>query len=151
MKQNIIINNILRLIVNCLATAITLYWLTYIGFLASLIVAFVLALLNTYLKPLLMLFAVKLQGGQILLFLLCLNAILVVLACSIVDVPISFWRALGVTLISPIIGFLLRIPEMIRSNQIIFRKMRDFGSYNKNNDDRDHYDDGDIQDAEIVE
>lgn len=81
------------------------------GVLTAILTAAVLALLNTFLKPLLILFTLPITVVSLGLFLLVINALLVMLAARIVpgfvlDMP-RFWWALSFSLIVSFVQGLL--------------------------------------------
>jgi putative membrane protein len=82
------------------------------GVLTAVLTAAVLALLNSFLKPILILFTLPITLVSLGLFLLVINAALVMLADSIVpgftiEAP-RFWWALGFSLIVSIVQSLLQ-------------------------------------------
>lgn len=79
------------------------------GLITALITAAVLGLLNAFLKPLLILFTLPVTVLTLGLFLLVINACVVLLAAEIVDgfVVKSFWWALGFSLLLSVVQGLL--------------------------------------------
>ncbi len=79
------------------------------GLVTALITAAVLGLLNAFLKPLLILFTLPVTVLTLGLFLLVINACVVLLAAEIVDgfVVKSFWWALGFSLLLSVVQGLL--------------------------------------------
>ncbi|MBK8341215.1 MAG: phage holin family protein [Flavobacteriales bacterium] len=75
------------------------------GLVTALITAAVLGLLNAFLKPLLILFTLPVTVLTLGLFLLVINACVVLLAAEIVDgfVVKSFWWALGFSLLLSVV------------------------------------------------
>lgn len=82
------------------------------GVLTAVLTAAVLALLNSFLKPILILFTLPITVLSLGLFLLVINAGLVMLADSIVPgftiEPPRFWWALGFSLIVSVVQGLLQ-------------------------------------------
>jgi len=103
---------IIRLIISTLAVLVTDLLLRGVhadDFVTGLLVAVVLGLLNTFLKPLLILLTLPVTLITMGLFLLVINAGLVMLAARIVPgfVVESFWWALGFSIVLSIVqGFL---------------------------------------------
>ena len=103
---------IVRLIISTIAVLVTDLLLPGVradDFLTGLLVAVVLGLLNTFLKPILVLFTLPVTVLTLGLFLLVINAGLVLLAARLVDgfVVEGFWWAVGFSLILSLVqGFL---------------------------------------------
>ncbi len=103
---------IIRLIISTIAVLVTDLLLPGVhaeDFLTGLLVAITLSLLNTFLKPLLVLLTLPVTLVTLGLFLLVINAGMVLLASTIVPgfVVESFWWALGFSLLLSIVqGFL---------------------------------------------
>jgi len=86
------------------------------GLLTAILTAAVLALLNAFLKPLLVLFTLPITLFSLGLFLLVINAALVMLADNLVPAftidPPRFWWALGFSLIVSFVqGLLNRVDK----------------------------------------
>ncbi|MBL7983305.1 MAG: phage holin family protein [Flavobacteriales bacterium] len=103
---------LIRLIISTIAVLVTDLLLRGVhaeDFVTGLLVAVVLGLLNTFLKPLLILFTLPVTLITMGLFLLVINAGMVMLAARIVPgfVVESFWWALGFSIVLSIVqGFL---------------------------------------------
>ncbi len=102
---------ILRILVNTVAIIITAYLLgIHInGSLTALLVAIVLALLNTFLKPLLILLTLPITIFTLGIFLLVINAVIILLASHFVtgfEVG-GFWRALLFSIVLSIVNSIL--------------------------------------------
>lgn len=103
---------IIRLIISTIAVLVTDLLLPGVhadDFVTGLLVAVVLGLLNAFLKPLLILLTLPVTLLTMGLFLLVINAGLVLLAARIVPgfVVESFWWALGFSLLLSVVqGFL---------------------------------------------
>ncbi|MEO8589082.1 MAG: phage holin family protein [Flavobacteriales bacterium] len=105
-------NLLIRLIISTIAVLVTDLLLSGVhadDFVTGLIVAIVLGLLNTILKPLLILLTLPVTVLTLGLFLLVINAGMVLLADKLIDgfSVDSFWWALGFSLVLSIVqGFL---------------------------------------------
>lgn len=103
---------LIRLIISTIAVLVTDLLLTGVhadDFVAGLLVAVVLSLLNTFLKPLLILLTLPVTLVTLGLFLLVINAGMVMLASHIVDGfrVDGWWWALGFSIVLSIVqGFL---------------------------------------------
>ena len=111
-------NFIVRIIVSTLAVIITSYLLKGVhidGAFTALILAVVLALLNTFLKPLIILFTIPFTLLTLGLFLLVINVFMIYLASRLVPGfrVDGFWWALAFSLILSLITSLL---EKINGN-----------------------------------
>ena len=122
----------------------------------AMLVAIVLALLNTFLRPLLVLLTFQITAITLGLFLLVINAGMVLLAEMIVPSfeitsQSPFWTAFWFGILVPIVSFFLGLPEKIRQQQIIFKRMTTF--QDPFFDEKSHRadDSQDFQDAEIVD
>lgn len=104
------------------------------------LVAIVLALLNTFIRPLLFMLTIPFTIFTMGLFVFVVNAFMVVLAGYFVEgfTVDSFGWALAFSLLMPVFSFILSIPEKIRKKQIIIKRMHRDGA-------ADNPDDGDIQ------
>lgn len=82
-------------------------------YLTALVVAFVLAILNMILKPILVVLTIPITIVTFGLFLLVINALMALLAGSLVPgfVIQSFWAALWFSLIVSIINYLIQIDD----------------------------------------
>lgn len=106
-------NFLLRLIINSLSVFFTAWILQegvhLDGFFAAIIVALVLALLNAFLKPLLILFTLPATIFTFGLFLFVINALIILLASNLVGgfQVDNFWWALLFSLILTFVNSLL--------------------------------------------
>jgi putative membrane protein len=103
---------IIRLFFTWIAIIIASYILPGIhinDFISALIAAAVLALLNTFVKPLLVILTIPITILTLGLFLLVINALIVMMGARIVDgfTVDSFWWALGFSLVVSVIVSLL--------------------------------------------
>lgn len=101
-------NIFIRLLVNALAVFILAYVLngvTVDGYLGAIIVAIVLSLLNLLIKPILVILTLPVTIVTLGLFLLVINALMILLASNLIDgFSVSgFWTAL---LFSVLLSFL---------------------------------------------
>lgn len=92
-------NFLVRLLVNAVAIFALAYVLPGVsvsGFGIALIAAFVLALLNAFVKPLLIIFTIPITIFTLGLFLLVINALIIMLADYFIDSfeVLNFWWAL---------------------------------------------------------
>lgn len=105
-------NVILRLLINALAVFILAYFLSGIsvdGYVGALIVAAVLSILNVLVKPLLVIFTLPVTILTLGLFLLVINALIVLLADKLIDgfsVDSFWWAVLFSVLLSILQSFL---------------------------------------------
>jgi putative membrane protein len=121
---------IYKVIVTSFAVVITAYLLPGIyvpNFITAIIVAVVLSLLNTFVKPLLMLLTIPATILTLGIFLLFLNAFMIILTSSIVqDFKVnSFGSAFLFSIILSLITFLLEIPDKIKSGKIIIKRHKE--------------------------
>jgi len=105
-------NFLIRIIVSSLAVIITSYVLRGVhidGALTAVIVAVVLALLNTFLKPLIILLTIPFTVFTLGLFLLVINVFIIYLATKLVPgfSVDGFWWALGFSIILSLVTSLL--------------------------------------------
>ena len=105
---------LLNLLVTAVIVIITAYLLPGVhvrDFLSAIIVAFVLALLNGFLKPLLVILTIPITIFTFGLFLLVINAIIILLAGSLVTgfYVEGFWWALLFSLIMSLISYVLGV------------------------------------------
>lgn len=113
---------IVRLIITTIAVLVTDLLLPGVhanDFLTGLLVAVVLGLLNTFLKPLLVLFTLPVTLLTLGLFLLVINAGMVLLAARIVPgfVVESFWWALGFSVLLSIVQGILQSFDRPAANE----------------------------------
>jgi putative membrane protein len=124
-------------------------------------VAVVLALLNTFLRPILIFLTFQITAITMGLFLLVINAGIVMLAGKMIpgfDVA-TFWTAFWFGILMPIVSFFLGLPEKIRQQQVIFRRMTGTDTTSTTTVESPFFDtktwvngeSQDFQDAEIVE
>lgn len=103
---------IIRLIISTIAVLVTDLLLSGVraeDFMTGLLVAMVLGLLNAFLRPILVLLTLPVTVFTLGLFILVINAAMVLLAARLVPgfVVESFWWALGFSLLMGIVqGFL---------------------------------------------
>lgn len=105
---------ILKWLLNGLAIVITAYLLPGVrlsGFGAALIAALVLGLINTFLKPLLILLTLPLNILTLGLLTFVINALLIMLTSAIVSgfSVDGFWWALLFSLVLSIVSYLLNV------------------------------------------
>lgn len=103
---------LLKIIISALAVIISAYILPGVhveGFFAAIVVAVVLALLNAFLKPLLIFFTIPVTVFTLGLFLLVINAAIIMLTSNIVKgfTVDGFWWALLFSVILSVITSLL--------------------------------------------
>lgn len=113
-------NFIIKLIISTLAVLITSYLLPGVeivdnNFFTALLVAAVLSFLNAVVKPIMILFTIPITFVTMGLFLLVINALIILLAAKIVDgfQVHGFWWAL---LFSLILSIITSIMENIGKN-----------------------------------
>jgi len=104
---------LVKIIISAFAVMLTSYLLKGVkvdGFLTALIVAAVLAVLNNLLKPLLIILTIPITFFTFGLFLLIINAAMIMLASNIVPgfTVDGFWWALGFSIILSIITGILQ-------------------------------------------
>jgi len=105
-------NFLVRLLLSALAVIIGAYILPgvqVVSFWSALLVALVLSLLNITIKPLLIIFTIPITLLTLGLFLLVINALIILLADAIIAgfVVDGFWWALAFSLILSIINSLI--------------------------------------------
>jgi putative membrane protein len=105
-------NVILKLLLNALAVFILAYLLNGVevnGYLGAIIVAFVLAILNLFVKPILIIFTLPVTILTLGLFLLVINALIILLADKLVDgfSVSSFWTAILFSILLSILQSIL--------------------------------------------
>lgn len=103
---------IIKLLISAVAVFLTAKLLPGIvvtGFGVAIIVAIVLALLNTFLKPLLVLFTIPITVFTLGLFLLVINGLVIMLAGWMLDEFLvkSIWWAIAFSLINSFLNTLL--------------------------------------------
>lgn len=107
---------LIRLILNTFAVIITSYILPGVelrGFLTAVLVAIVIGFLNLFVKPLLILLTIPVTVFTFGLFLLVINALIILMADSIVHgfMVHGFWWALGFSIILTLVNSLFRTSE----------------------------------------
>ena len=108
-------NFLLKVLVSTFAVFISAYFLPGVGvepFTTAIVVAFVLAVLNALLKPLLIILTIPVTVMSFGLFLLVINAFIIQLAAYLVrgfDVA-NFWWALLFSVILTIVTWILESP-----------------------------------------
>ncbi len=120
----------------------------------AILVAIVLALLNTFLRPALVLLTIPFTAVTMGFFLLIVNASIVLLAGEIVPGfrVDSFWTAFWFSILMSIVSFFLELPEKIRQNQIVFKRVTNFDEDPFFNETSQQSDDStEFQDAEVVD
>lgn len=123
-------NYIFKIIVSSIAVLITSYILKN-GIImpditTAIVVAFVISILNIFLRPLLIILTIPATIFSFGLFLIILNAVIIELAAYIVpnfEIK-SFGWAIGFSLIMSIVTFLLQLPDKLKSGRIIIKKFK---------------------------
>ncbi len=105
----------LKVLVSALAVFISAHFLGGVSvepFTTAIVVAFVLAVLNALLKPLLIILTIPVTVMSLGLFLLVINAFIILLAAEIVrGFEVSgFWWALLFSIILSVVTWLLEMP-----------------------------------------
>ncbi|HNW96849.1 MAG TPA: phage holin family protein [Bacteroidales bacterium] len=105
-------NTLVKIIITAFAVIITSYILPGVkidGFLTALIVAAVLSLLNIFIKPLLILLTIPITFYTFGLFLLVINAVIIIMTSSLVPgfKVDGFWWALAFSIILSVVRSLL--------------------------------------------
>ena len=118
-----------KIIVTSFAVVITAKLLPGIfvpNYITAIIVAIVLSLLNTFVKPLLLLLTIPATIFTFGLFLLVLNAFMILLTSSIVDdfKVDGFKAAFLFSIILSLVTFILEIPEKLKSGRIVVKKYK---------------------------
>ncbi len=115
---------ILKLLVSSFAVAITAWLLGGVdikegSYLTAIVVAFVLALLNALLKPVLIILTIPVTILSFGLFLLVINAFIIQLAGYLIKdfVVESFWWALLFSIILSLVTWLLELPVKSRQRR----------------------------------
>jgi putative membrane protein len=117
----------LKILITSFAVVITAYLLSGIhipNFTTAIVIAIVLTLLNIFIKPLLILLTIPATIFSFGLFLLVVNAFIILLASSIVpEFKVdSFWWALAFSIILSLVSYLLELPDKIKSGKIVIIK-----------------------------
>ncbi|MBC8487804.1 MAG: phage holin family protein [Bacteroidetes bacterium] len=107
---------VLKILLTAVIVIITAYLLPGVhvrDFLSAIIVAFILALLNGFLKPVLVFLTIPITILTFGLFLLVINAVIILIASSLVSgfYVEGFWWALLFSLIMSLISYLLGIRD----------------------------------------
>ena len=118
---------LIKILITSFAVVITSYLLTGIhipNFTTAIVIAIVLTLLNIFLKPALILLTIPATIFSFGLFLLVINAVIILVASSLVpEFKVeSFWWALAFSIILSIVSFLLELPDKIKSGKIVIIK-----------------------------
>ena len=97
------------------------------NYIVAILVAIVLSLLNTFLRPLLVLLTIPASILTFGLFLLFLNAFMILLTSSIVDdfKIDSFGTVFIFSIILSLITFLLELPEKLKSGKVVVKKFKE--------------------------
>lgn len=146
-----------KIVVNTVSVFIVAWMLSGIhleNWFTAIMVAVVLALFNTFLRPILVFLTLQITAVTMGLFLLVINAGIVMLAGAITPgfEVATFWTAFWFGILMPIISFLLGLPEKIRQQQIVIRRTMNFDDHPAFKDMQQQSDNSqDIQDAEIVD
>lgn len=105
---------LIKIIISTLAVLITAYLLPDVSienesFFTALMVALVLAFLNAIVKPILVFFTIPITIFSLGLFILVINAVIIIWASKLVDGfhVASFWKALLFSLILSLVTWLL--------------------------------------------
>ena len=106
-------NLLIRLLLNALAVFILAHVLNGIevsGYTGAIIVALVLAILNLFVKPILIIFTLPVTILTLGLFLLVINALIILLADKLIDgfAVNSFWTALIFSILLSILQSILQ-------------------------------------------
>ncbi|WP_417861088.1 phage holin family protein [Winogradskyella sediminis] len=106
-------NLLIRLLLNALAVFILAYLLSGVtvdGYVGAIIVAIVLAILNLLVKPILVILTLPATIFTLGLFLLVINALIILLADKLIDgfAVSSFWTALLFSVLLSILQSLLQ-------------------------------------------
>ncbi len=114
-------NFFLKVLVSSFAVVISAYLLPGVsvdGFITAVIVAFVIAILNSILRPVLVFLTIPITFFTLGLFLLVINAFIIIIASKFVDgfVVNGFWWALLFSVILSIITSILEIPNRNKHN-----------------------------------
>ena len=152
-------NFFFKIVINTISVFIVAWMLSGIDLknaLTAILVAIVLALFNTFLRPALIFLTFQITAVTMGLFLLVINAGLVMLAGAIIPgfEVASFWTAFWFGILMPIISFILGLPEKIRQQQIIIKRTINFDDHPAFKDmyqQQQSDDSREFQDAEVIE
>jgi len=116
-----------KILVTSFAVVITAYLLSGIhvpDFTTAIVIAIVLTILNIFLKPILILLTIPATIFSFGLFLLVVNAFIILLASSLVpEFKVdSFWWALAFSIILSLVSYLLELPDKLKSGKIVIIK-----------------------------
>lgn len=123
-------NYIFKIIVTSFAIVISSYLLSdgihIDNYITAIFVAIVLSVLNIFLKPILILLTIPATIFSFGLFLLVINAFIIVIAANVVDGfrVDGFGWAFIFSIILSLITFLLELPDRIKSKKIQVKKFR---------------------------
>ena len=103
------VNLLIRLVISAIAIIISSFLLSGVAvedYLAALIVAAFLAILNSTVRPLLIVLTIPVTIFTLGLFLLVINALMVMIAAYFIDsfVVVNFWWALAFSLILSVLN-----------------------------------------------
>lgn len=112
---------LLKLIVSSFAVLIAAYFMRGVevdSFTTAIIVAFVLALMNALLKPILIILTIPVTVMSFGLFLLVINAFIIQITAYLVDgfSVTGFWAALFFSILLSLITWVLELPTKNRRN-----------------------------------
>lgn len=124
--------NLPRLLIKWLATSVAVYFADWLftgirldGFGTALIVALVLGLLNAFIKPILQLLSVPLIVLTLGLFLLVINAVILLFASELIGTAFrvdGFWPALWGSIVISLVTYLIDPPRNGRGTQVTIRR-----------------------------
>lgn len=123
-------NYIFKIIVTSFAIVISSYLLSdgihIDNYITAIFVAIVLSVLNIFLKPILILLTIPATIFSFGLFLLVINAFIIVIAANVVDGfrVDGFGWAFIFSIILSLVTFLLELPDRIKSKKIQVKKFR---------------------------
>lgn len=114
-----VVRFLIKLLVSSIAVIITSYLLPGVqihGFLDAVVVAFVVAILNALLKPILVILTIPVTVMSLGLFLLVINAFIIQIAAHFVPgfTVSGFWSALFFSIILSLITWVLELPGKSR-------------------------------------
>lgn len=121
---------IFKIIVTSFAIVISSYLLSdgihIDNYITAIFVAIVLSVLNIFLKPILILLTIPATIFSFGLFLLVINAFIIVIAANVVDGfrVDGFGWAFIFSIILSLVTFLLELPDRIKSKKIQVKKFR---------------------------
>lgn len=106
-------NLIIRILINALAVFILAHFLSGVavdGYVGAIIVAIVLSLLNLLVKPILVILTLPVTLLTLGLFLLVINALIILLADKLIDgfAVSSFWTALIFSILLSVVQWILQ-------------------------------------------